>query len=298
MKKAFLLALAGMWLLAEAGCNRAATPTTAGRAVAKTAPLPEADLWRLKRQKGIDFVASGITPAEWSMDIDFAKQIIFKPLSGSTLIATMPRPQPVGLNSGVLLAVGPTAVRNEAGLLASAGKKAYAARAAGGLRVYIDPVITRNTLTGRTYAYAVRVEANGRRYVGHGAFIRGADRLNGTWTLESLRGQRVRASQFPSGQLPQLTISLTTNALEGTTGCNRIGGTVQADGDQVKFVVRNTTSKKCTSTFDDDYLTALSQSTLFRIGKDRLTLLANGEYALTFLNLETTDEPVRGTKRK
>ncbi len=297
IKKAFFVALAGFWVLAMPGCRRVERPVSAGGAVAKVAPLPEAEQWRVKRQTGVDFVASGSSPVAWSMDVDFSKQIIFKPLSGSMLVAAMPRPQPVGTNSGVLLAVAPGAVRAESGLLASAGKKRYAPRVVGGLRVYIEPVVARNPQTGRTYAYAVRVEANGRRYVGYGAFIRGANRLNGTWTLESLRGQRLRANQFPGGVLPQITLNLTTNGLSGTTGCGPVGGTVQADGDQIQVVVQRNGLKKCPGTFVDDYLTALNQSTLFRISKDRLTLLANGEYALTFLNLETTGEVVKGTRK-
>lgn len=299
MKQAFILGLLGTLIVSFSGCQRASQPTSGSSTAAtrpKIAALPESEMWRGKRQQGIDFVAVGITPAEWSMDIDFSKQIIFKPLSGSTLIASMPKPQPIGSNSGVLLAVGARSVRNEAGtLVASAGRRAYSSRAGstGGLKVYIEPVVSRDNLTGRTYAYTVRVETGGRKYVGHGAFIKGSDRLNGTWILETLRGQRVRAGQFPSHELPQITINLASNDLEGTTGCNKIKGDVQADGDHVQFVIRTTTSKKCINPFEDDYLAALSQASLFRIGKDRLTLLANGQYVMTF-RTESNQQPEPG----
>ncbi len=286
MKQLLVVGLLIAETLTLSGCHRAARPVSSAETAAvsrpKVAPLPESEMWRGKRKLGVDFVAAGISPAEWSMDIDFSKQIIFKPLSGSTLIATMPKPQPIGSNSGVLLDVNARSVRNEAGtLVASAGRKSYASRT-GGVKVYIEPVIARDNLTGRTYAYTVRVETGGRRYIGHGAFIKGSDRLNGTWTLETLRGQRVRAGQFPNRELPQITINLADNSLEGTTGCNKIKGDIQADGDHLQFVVRNVTSKKCTNPFEDDYLNGLSQSSLFRIGKDRLTLLANGQYVMTF----------------
>ena len=292
MKQVFFLTVTGALLVALNGCQRASQPVSvvsnSGRTKSKPALLPESELWRNKRQTGIDFVAAGITPAEWSMDIDFSKQIIFKPLSGSTLIAEMPKPQAIGTTSGVLLAVGPRSVRNEAGmLLASANRKSYSAKT-GGLRVFIEPTIARNNLTGRTYAYTVRVESGGRRYVGYGAFIKGSDRLNGTWTLETLKGQRVRPGQFPSHELPQITINLADNLLEGTTGCNKLKGDVQADGDHVQFAVKSTTQKKCANPFEDMYLTALSQASLFRIGKDRLTLLADGQYVMTF-RTENTD---------
>ncbi|MBO0949391.1 META domain-containing protein [Fibrella forsythiae] len=290
MKQVVVMGLLSAWALSFTSCQRASQPATAVSSRPKVAALPESEMWRSKRQNGIDFVAAGITPAEWSMDIDFSKQIIFKPLSGSTLVASMPKPKPIGTNSsGVLLDVGPRSVRNEAGVLvASTSKKSYASRL-GGVKVYIEPVVARDNLTGRTYAYTVRVETGGRRYVGYGAFIKGSDRLNGTWTLETLHGQRVRAGQFPNHELPQITINLTDNSLEGTTGCNKLKGDVQADGDHVQFVIRNTTSKKCNNPLEDDYLTALNQASLFRIGKDRLTLLANGQYVMTF-RTETSEK--------
>ena len=286
MKQVLFLTVAGALSIALCGCQRASQPVSVvsgpARTKSKPALLPESEMWRTKRRMGIDFVAAGITPAEWAMDIDFSKQIIFKPLSGSTLIAEMPKPQAIGTTSGVLLAVGPRSVRNEAGtLLASTSRKSYSAKT-GGLRVFIEPTIARNNLTGRTYAYTVRVESGGRRYVGYGAFIKGSDRLNGTWTLETLKGQKVRPGQFPSHELPQITINLTDNLLEGTTGCNKLKGDVQADGDHVQFVVKSTTQKKCATPFEDTYLTALGQASLFRIGKDRLTLLADGQYVMTF----------------
>lgn len=270
------IGIVGIAALLLGGCNRAAQPITHSTAVkSKLTLLPESAVWTEKRRAGIDFVASGITPAEWSMDVDFSKQIIFKPLSGSTLIADMPKPQPSGKNSGVLLDA-----RVGTGLVAASNKKNYVPKTSR-IKVFIEPTVTRDNLTGRLYAYTVRVEANGRKYVGYGAFIKGSDRLNGTWALETFKGQRVRPGQFPNNALPELTINLEANQVEGSTGCNKLKGEVSAEGDHVKFVVKTTTSKKCTNPFEDDYLAALTQATLFRIGKDRLTLLIDGQYVMT-----------------
>ena len=287
MKQGIMVGLLSVWVLGVSSCQRASQSAPAAGNRQKIAALPESEMWRVKRRLGIDFVAAGSTPTDWSMDVDFSKQITFRPLSGSALVAAMPKPQPIGTNSGVLLSVGARALRNESGtLLASVGKKGYSSRTAparlGGLKVYIEPVVSRNNDTGRTYAYTVRVETGGRKYVGYGAFIKGSNRLNGTWTLETLRGQRVRAGQFPSRELPQITINLGDNTLEGTTGCNKIKGDILADGDHVRFSIRTTTSKKCAGSFEAEYLAALGSASLFRIGKDQLTLLANGQYVMTF----------------
>jgi heat shock protein HslJ len=282
MKQVVLMGLLSVWLITLNGCQRASRTTSSTANRSKASTLPESEVWRDKRKTGIDFVAEGISPASWSMDIDFSKQIIFKPLGSSTLLATMPKPKPIGGGNGVLLNVPSGSVRNESGtLITSLGRKISPAKL-GGVKVYIEPVIFRNTTTGRTYAYTVRVETGGRKYIGHGAFIKGSDRLNGTWVLETLRGQRVRAAQFPNGQLPQLVINLANNALAGNTGCNKLKGDVQAEGDHIQFIIQDMASKKCSSPFEANYLAALGQASLFRIGKDRLTLLANGEYVMTF----------------
>ena len=276
MKQMNLVGAVGLVLLVLGSCERAAHPLTHSTVrKSKAALLPESAVWIEKRKAGIDFVASGITPAEWSLDVDFSKQIIFKPLSGSTLIANMPRPQPSGKGGGVLLDA-----RVGTGLVAASNKKNYAPRTSR-IKVFIEPAVTRDNLTGRLYAYTVRVETSGRKYAGYGAFIKGSDRLNGTWALETFKGQRVRAGQFPNNALPELTIKLEDNLVEGSTGCNKLKGEVSAEGDHVKFVVKTTTTKKCTNSFEDDYLAALTQATLFRIGKDRLTLLVDGQYVLT-----------------
>lgn len=277
MRYVRLIGLVSTYLLSLASCNRSAL-TTAKTADAKKSSLPEAAQWRAKRQTGVDFVAAGITPAEWSMDIDFSRQILFKPYSSAALVADMPKPQPIGKRSGVLLDA-----RVGQGLVASASRKAYAANRPGRMKIYIEPTAARDNLTGRTYAYTVRVDANGRRYQGYGSFIKGSDRLDGTWTLETFKGQRVRPGQFPSNELPQLVINLSDNKVEGTTGCNKLNGEIVADGDHVQFTVKNTTNKKCPNPFEETYLEALQQSTLFRIGKDRLTLLANGQYVMTLV---------------
>ncbi|MBO0934729.1 META domain-containing protein [Fibrella aquatilis] len=276
MKQRNLLSAAGLALILLGSCERAALPLTHSTTVkTKSTLLPESSVWTEKRRAGIDFVAAGITPSEWSMDVDFSKQIVFKPLSGSTLVADMPKPQPSGKNSGVLLDA-----RVGTGLVAASNKKNYLPKN-NRIKVFIEPTVTRDNLTGRLYAYTVRVENNGRKYVGYGAFIKGSDRLNGTWALETFKGQRVRPGQFPNNALPELTINLEGNEVEGSTGCNKLKGEVSAEGDHVKFVVKTTTNKKCSNPFEEDYLAALAQTTLFRIGKDRLTLLVDGQYVLT-----------------
>ncbi|MBC8153915.1 MAG: hypothetical protein H7Z72_13480, partial [Bacteroidetes bacterium] len=177
-------------MLTVSGCHR-------GNQGHIKANLPEAADWRTKRDEGIDFVGNGNAPA-WSLDIDFAKQIRFQEATGVLLTVPIPKPQRIGSTAGVLLDARPAADPTT-----SARRRTRAVKP-DRLRVTIEPTVTRDNVLKRDYAYTVRVESGGRRYVGWGAFIKGSERLNGTWTLESFRGQRLHAGQFADKKTPTL----------------------------------------------------------------------------------------------
>lgn len=244
--------------------------------------------WASKRSQGVDFMAVGTslvtTPTEggstsWRLEIDFSKQMIFQSLNGPELLMPMPKPQPIGKSMGVLLD------SRSAPIYASASRRSAVSRSSPAksnrLKVSIEPVSCCDPLTNRDYAYTVRIDANGKRYVGCGAFIKGSDRLNGEWVLETFRGQRLRPDQFAEKALPFLAIDLSSNKLTGSTGWNKIKGNIHADGDHLTIDPKITTRKPSSGTFEADLLEALRQSSLFRIGKDRLTLLVSGQYAMT-----------------
>ena len=253
-------------ILAGSACHRPATSRTKSE-------LPETADWQTKRGTGVDFVANGNAPA-WSLDVDFAKQIRFQDASGPLLLAPMPKPQRIGTTTGVLLdaRVAPTT---------TPARRSRPDRGSR-LRVVIEPTVTQDPATKRDYAYTVRVETAGRRYVGWGAFIKGSDRLNGVWTLESFRGQRFHTGQFTDNRPPTLTIDLAAGKLRGSTGYTPLKGSITAEGDHVSIVPEAAKRRNTPSPFEVDFLTALGKASLFRIGKDRLTLLADGQYVMTW----------------
>ncbi len=255
-------------LLTIGACHRS---TTSRRT---KVDLPETADWQAKRGEGIDFVANGNAPA-WSLDIDFAKQIRFQEGTGVLLLAPMPKPQRIGSTTGVLLDA-----RTGAATTASTNRR----RPARGerLRVAIEPVVTQDAVTKRDYAYTVRVEAGSKRYVGWGSFIKGSDRLNGVWTLESFQGQRFHAGQFANNQTPTLEIDLNAKKLRGSTGYNALKGDITAEGDHLKVLPEAAKHRTCPTSFEADFLAALRKASLFRIGKDRLTLLSEGQYMMTW----------------
>jgi heat shock protein HslJ len=229
-----------------------------------------------KRRLGIDFTAQGATP-NWTLDIDFAKTIRFQTQNGPLLTSAVPKSQRDPSGNGIVF---------DAPLIAdvtgSASRSAATTRREGRLKVVISPVVCWDNRTSQTYAYGVTIETNGQRYSGCGTFLNGMSRLNSQWVLETYRGQRLHAEQFVNRQIPTLDINLKENRLQGFTGCNTLNGQVKADGDNVRFEALSTTRRACPYNFESGFLTALQSVTLYRISNNRLTLLADGKYVMSF----------------
>lgn len=229
-----------------------------------------------KRRQGVDFTAKGGTPA-WSLDIDFTKAIRFQVQNGPVLLAAVPKSQREPGGSGILFDAQLTADPKE-----SNRRAASARRRADRLKITISPVVCRDQGKGQTYAYGVTIEANGQRYSGCGTFLNGMARLNSQWVLETYRGQRLHADQFVNRQMPTLDINVKEKRLQGFTGCNTMQGQVKADGDNVRFEAVSTTRRACPYNFESGFLADLQSVTLYRISNNRLTLLADGKYLMTF----------------
>lgn len=235
--------------------------------------------WVSERRQGIDFVAVGGAPSTtWRLDIDFAKQMRLATAHGSDLLVPMPKPQPSRKGTGVVLD------SRSAPVQASTNRRVPSSRRNVGqprLLVSIEPVSWRDPLTKRDYAYTVRVEANGKPYVGGGTFLNAGSQLNGTWVLETFKGQRMRPAQFGDKTLPVLTIDLTKGKLTGSTGWNKLKGDVRASTDRLSLDPKSTGRPPAAGSLEADLVETLRQTSLFRIGKERLTLLVNGQYVMT-----------------
>lgn len=280
--------LTGFVLLAATGltgCHRSAQSLPAsGRPVELTGETAD---WADKRRQGIDFVAGGSAPtsgsatppATWQLTIDFSKRMQFRIPNGPELLTPVPKPQPSPGGLGVVLDSRSTP-------LYASNSRRIATRSPrtndrNRLSVVIEPVTYRDPLTKRDYAYTVRVEANGKPYVGGGTFIKAANRLQGTWTVETFRGQRLRAGQFGDKALPVLAFDLKKGRLTGSTGWHKLKGSVQAAGDRLTIDPHVGSHQPKPGSLEADFVESLRQSSLFRVGKNRVTLLVNGQYVMT-----------------
>ncbi|WP_164851436.1 META domain-containing protein [Larkinella soli] len=216
--------------------------------------------WDRKRKQGFDFTAQGADPG-WVLDIDFTKTIRFQGQNGAVVSVPVPKPQRDARAGGIIF-----------------DTKAQGSR----LRVTINPVACRETKTGEAFAYSVNVEANGRRYSGCGSFLNGVSRLNSTWVLESYRGQRLHSAQFVNRQMPFLILNTREKVLQGFTGCNTMEGKMRAEGDRIQLEPATLTRRGCPYNFESGFLSALQSASLYRISNNRLTLLSDGQYVMSF----------------
>jgi heat shock protein HslJ/uncharacterized membrane protein len=271
-----LFYLFGLLVLAD-GCRK--TPVGTSQPTSTREPISTD--FGSKRRQGIDFTAQSTTMPGWSLDIDFTKAIRFQTPNGSLLTAAVPKSQRAPDGNGILFDAQLMADQPESTSRPSR-RSAATTRREGRLKVIISPVVCRDSRSGQTYAYTVSIETSGQRYSGCGTFLNGVTRLNSQWVLETYRGQRLHVEQFVNRQMPMLDINLKEKRLQGFTGCNTMQGQVKADGDNVRFETISTTKRACPYNFETGFLSALQSVTLYRISNNRLTLLADGKYVMTF----------------
>ena len=258
------------------GCRRT-TLSQAAPAKRPATGLTGTANWAEKRRQGVDFVAVGNGPAAWHLDIDFSKQMRFETPDGPGFAVAAPRPKPSPKGLGVVFDAQSTS------LLASLSRRSETGQRNTGrnrMTVSIEPVTYRDPLTKRDYAYTTRIETNGRQYVGGGIFIKSSNRLAGAWTLETFKGQRLHPEQFGDKALPVLTIDLSDGKLTGSTGWSKLKGNIRANGDQLSVTLKPVRQPSANE-FESNFLEALQQASLFRVGKERLTLFVNGQYVMT-----------------
>ena len=95
--------------------------------------------------------------------------------------------------------------------------------------------------------------------------------LGSRWNLETLAG---KPYQLPDGvEKPYIQVAA-DGALSGFNGCNRLMGSVKADGDAVEFPGLGSTKKMCPAAqeVERSFMDALRNTKHYHIKGDQLTL--------------------------
>lgn len=216
---------------------------------------------------GDEVVALGNEPF-WSLTINPSKNILrFKTPSGDSI--TTPVPDRITDPTG--------------------GFRYTAEVESGRISAIFRPDSCVDTMSGQRFDYRVDVALRGKRYAGCGVSLRQVTLLQDIWVLTELNGKPV--SITGSGrERPRLEFMLTEGRVAGTTGCNRLSGSVRADTRQIQFGPLVTTRMAClddSSHLEADFLKGLQAKPLrYQVGEGKLTLLSNNVSLMTFKKVD------------
>jgi len=115
----------------------------------------------------------------------------------------------------------------------------------------------------------------------------GSPLKNKRWTLYELNGEAVKKSEgFRSD--PYITLSVQSDKITGSGGCNRFGGKYVLEGEKLTFGPMSQTKMYCAEAMkvEGDLLRALADANGFKMkGEDTLALTSNGRTTARFFAL-------------
>ncbi|MEP6711234.1 MAG: META domain-containing protein [Ferruginibacter sp.] len=161
-----------------------------------------------KQTAGVDFFASGNSPANWTLDMDFDKVFNFKAVDG-TVISTQ--------------AIAPSAATDAA--------TTYTCKTVTGILtivVYNAGCSGQEKINKKTELFL-----NDKHYTGCGENLYNFN-LNDNWVLENAGNTVLSAADFSKG-LPRLAFDLAQKKITGTDGCNNIVTSIDVQGSRIKF---------------------------------------------------------------
>ena len=202
-----------------------------------------------KQTAGVDFFASGNSPANWTLEMDFDKYFIFSSADGTKLSTQ--------------------AVKSSAETQAATTYKTTNPKGPITIIIYNEPCGKENT--GKKTEFFI----NDKHYSGCGKSLYDY-RLNDNWILESVNNKILNASDFTKG-LPHISFSLAQKKLTGTDGCNNFSTGIEVEGNRIKFAALAATKMSCkNNSIQKIFIEKISNQTasyFFREGKLYLYLI-------------------------
>lgn len=217
-----------------------------------------------KSRAGVDFYAVGNEPG-WALDIFQQDMISFKSMTEVAQLNT-PKVEPTNADDNATLS--------------------YRAEVESGtIDIEIMSGPCTNLMSGERFPYTVEVRAkNGNmneylNFRGCGRYVPDY-RLSGTWRLQSLGG--AVPGDMDSAAAPFLTFDLSGMSISGSNGCNRMSGSFNNEGANLKFGPLAVTRMVCEGDLDSRIDEMLSRVTHYEITDDVLTLRAGEKVAATW----------------
>jgi heat shock protein HslJ/uncharacterized membrane protein len=250
-------------LLAVASCRRPSSQIKSTLTPVNT-PTELPDYSRYLKA-GDEVVALGNEPS-WSLTINPSKNIVrFKTPDGDAI--TTPIPDQTTDPTG--------------------GFRYSAEVESGRIAIIFRPDSCVDAMSGQRFDYRVDITVGGKSYTGCGVSLRQVALLEDIWVLTELNGKTIPVT---GRERPRLEFMLTEGRVSGTTGCNRLSGSVKADTRQIQFGPLATTRMACpddSSHLEADFLKGLQAKPLrYQVGGGKLTLLSNNVSLMSFKKVD------------
>ena len=174
-----------------------------------------------KQTAGVDFYASGNSPANWSLDMDFDKNFNFKSADG-TMFSTQ--------------AVRPSSETKAATIYKSNTQQ-------GAVTIIVYKSTCDDDTSKGNFGKKTEIILNNKQYTGCGKNLYDY-RLNDNWVLESADNSVLNATDFSKG-LPTIKFNLAKKELTGYDGCNAIFTSIEVEGNRIQFAAIAGTKLNC-----------------------------------------------------
>lgn len=110
------------------------------------------------------------------------------------------------------------------------------------------------------------------------------DSLNGYWVLTVFSQDNKTLAERFTMRTPDMQLDVPNRRVSGTTGCNRLSGPFEIDGEEFKFGNLATTKMGCPGYDEMVYLDAIGKVNRFRLhDNDQLSLYNDSTLLMTFV---------------
>lgn len=209
-----------------------------------------------KMQEGIDFLASGNDPVQWSASININSEIKFNAADDAAVRVLAVPANTLPGNAGVSYNVKTSTTT---------------------LSIIIFSVNCENLQQRK-----VEVAHNGKRYTGCGRYLYDPA-LEGKWVLDKINNIPQAGKDYATG-LPMLQFQVASKKISGNDGCNRVIGSIEIMGKQIKFSPFVATKMACNNNVVEKIYSDLLSNNLvtYHIKNNYLTLSLQDDSIIIF----------------
>ena len=109
------------------------------------------------------------------------------------------------------------------------------------------------------------------------------ENLNGYWVLTVFPQATKTLAEIFVMKTPDLQLDVPNRRVSGSTGCNRMTGPFEIDGQKFQFGNLATTKMGCPGYDESVYLEAIGKVNRFRLSNDQLSLYLDSTLLMTFV---------------